>query len=58
MAMAAAPMVALSQPSYAPSRLIPTGQAQGPNMFRHALLRVRIFDRSEMSEEHSLFLSL
>ena len=42
MAMAAAPMVALSQPSYAPSRLIPAGQPQGPNMFRHALLRVRI----------------
>ena len=42
MAMASAPLMALSQPSYAPSRLIPGGQGQGPNMFRHALLRVRI----------------
>jgi hypothetical protein len=40
-----APLVALSQPSYAPSRLVststPATSATGPNMFRHALLRVR-----------------
>ncbi len=45
-AIAQSPLVALSQPSYAPSRIVsatPAGgqQSQGPNMFRHALLRVR-----------------
>lgn len=43
------PVVALSQPSYAPARLPTLSVAQappaannsGPNMFRHALLRVR-----------------
>lgn len=53
-AFAQQPLVALSQPSYAPSRIIPTiigggggggVQSTAPNMFRHALLRVnRIFD--------------
>jgi hypothetical protein len=39
------PMVGLSQPSYAPARVMPaaTGaQSQVPSMFRHALLRVRL----------------
>ncbi len=46
-AIAQPPLVALSQPSYAPSRIVSVapggggGQSQGPNMFRHALLRVR-----------------
>jgi hypothetical protein len=43
-AIANAPLVALSQPSYAPSRVLPSPvgtQPHGPNMFRHALLRVR-----------------
>jgi hypothetical protein len=44
-AIAQPPLVALSQPSYAPSRIVSAapigGQPQGPNMFRHALLRVR-----------------
>ena len=39
------PMIALSQPSYAPTPLVTTTGAtgtnnSGPNMFRHALLRV------------------
>jgi hypothetical protein len=45
MAIANPPLVALSQPSYAPARIIPTTQGiqpQGANMFRHALLRVRL----------------
>lgn len=40
------PVLALSQPSYAPSRILPAAsglqQQQGPAMFRHALLRVRL----------------
>ena len=43
MAVANSPLVALSQPSYAPARIPPVvtgGQSQGPNMFRHALLQV------------------
>ncbi len=53
-AIAQAPLVALSQPSYAPSRIVsatPGGQPpHGPNMFRHALLRVRylLFFKSNM----------
>ena len=51
-AIAQQPLIALSQPSYAPSRIIPTAigggggvQSTAPNMFRHALLRVnRIVD--------------
>ncbi|CAF4609132.1 unnamed protein product [Rotaria sp. Silwood1] len=42
MAMTNQPVVALSQPSYAPSRIIPAiqgTQSQAPNMFRHALIR-------------------
>lgn len=46
-AIAQQPVLALSQPSYAPSRIIPAaalgasaGQPAGPSMFRHALLRV------------------
>ncbi|CAF3707376.1 unnamed protein product [Rotaria sordida] len=41
-AIASPSVLALSQPSYAPSRIIPATQTtdlQGPNMFRHALLR-------------------
>lgn len=51
-AIAQQPLVALSQPSYAPSRILPTAigggggvQSTAPNMFRHALLRVhQVFD--------------
>lgn len=42
-AVAAPSLAALSQPSYAPSRIISTtqgAQSNEPNMFRHALLRV------------------
>lgn len=46
-AIAQQPLITLSQPSYAPSRIIPAaavggggGQLGGPSMFRHALLRV------------------
>ncbi|CAF3052896.1 unnamed protein product [Rotaria sp. Silwood2] len=42
MAIANPPVVALSQPSYAPSRIIPAiqgTQSQPPNMFRQALIR-------------------
>jgi hypothetical protein len=42
MAIASPPLIALSQPSYAPSRVMPGTQPQAPNMFRHALLRVRL----------------
>ena len=42
MAVANPPMMALSQPSYAPPRVTPAAQPQGANMFRHALLRVRL----------------
>lgn len=44
MTVASPNLVALSQPSYAPSRVLPDAQTQpsdGANMFRHALLRVR-----------------
>lgn len=42
------PLVALSQPAYAPSRVVvpaaPDRRAlSGPNMFRHALVRVNDF---------------
>ncbi|CAF3811491.1 unnamed protein product [Adineta steineri] len=40
--IANSPLVALSQPSYAPARIAPVVsgvQSQGPNMFRHALLQ-------------------
>ncbi|CAF0772307.1 unnamed protein product [Adineta ricciae] len=42
MAVANSPLLALSQPSYAPARIpsvLTGGQSQGPNMFRHALLQ-------------------
>jgi hypothetical protein len=45
LAIANTPLMALSQPSYAPSRIMsaaPGVQPQGANMFRQALLRVRI----------------
>ncbi len=53
MAIAHPPLVALSQPSYAPSRILPATsviqqqqqqqqQQSGANMFRHALLRVKL----------------
>jgi hypothetical protein len=51
MAVASPPVLALSQPSYAPSRIFPTTsgiqqqqqqQQSGANMFRHALLRVKL----------------
>lgn len=52
MAVANSPLVALSQPSYAPSRMAPATlgiqqqqqQQQGPAMFRHALLRVKLIE--------------
>jgi hypothetical protein len=47
LAIARTPMVALSQPSYAPARLISAAPARqtapGPRMFQHALVRVRFF---------------
>ncbi len=47
LAIAQTPLVALSQPSYAPARVISATPARkttpGPHMFQHALVRVRIF---------------
>jgi hypothetical protein len=47
LAVAQTPFIALSQPSYAPSRFMPSAptrqSAPGPHMFQHALVRVRIF---------------
>ncbi len=51
MAVASPPLLALSQPSYAPSRIFPAAsgiqqqqqqQQSGANMFRQALLRVKL----------------
>ena len=46
LAVAQTPLIALSQPSYAPARIVPAApapQPRGPRMFQHALVRVRIF---------------